>query len=62
MLSIYQDELRATGGGLAIPEAAGFLDPMRIYVRQVYDVPQIAGKKLLRSLIVLERALGVGKR
>jgi len=58
VLGIDENEFRTAERRLAIPEAVGFLDPMRTYVRQLNDMTQIARKKLLRSLVVLERALG----
>src|SRR5579864_8189136 len=56
-LRVDQNEFRTTGGGLAIPKPARLLNPMRIYIRDIGQMPQVSRKKLLRPLVVFRFSL-----
>src|SRR5215467_1494732 len=51
-LRVDEHEFRTAGGGLAIPESACFLDPMRVNLGNIYQMPQIPRQELLSPLVV----------
>src|SRR4029077_11030498 len=52
-LRVDQNEFTTAGGGLAIPEPARLLNPVRVYVGNIQDMSQISRKKLLGPFIIL---------
>lgn len=60
LVGVNEKKFRALRSGLAKPEAVLLGDPVGRDVRDVDAVAQIAGEKLLGSLIVLAGTLGCG--
>ena len=61
VLCIHQNELNIIQANFPIPEAVRLFDPVRRYIRRVNQMPHVARKKPLGTLVVLQGALRQGE-